>query len=280
MNARISWLAGALALALAPAAATAQDYDADTVVATVGGTDITLGHMIVAKGTLPAQYQQLPNEVLFPGILDQLIQQLALAQSLETPTKATELTIENQRSGLLAGEALGIVSQAAVTDEALDALYAERFSDAEPSQEFNASHILVETEEKAAELIAELEEGADFAALAQLHSTGPSGPNGGLLGWFGPGQMVPEFEAAVLELEPGGVSGPVQTQFGWHVVILNDLRSKGAPSLDEVRGDLAAELQDAAVEALIAEVVEASEISRVDVEIDPAALSDLSLVAP
>ncbi|MEM9247363.1 MAG: peptidylprolyl isomerase [Pseudomonadota bacterium] len=284
MNARISWLSGALAFALAATAAPltlqAQDYDADTVLVTVDGTEITLGHMIVAKGTLPAQYRQLPDEVLFPGILDQLIQQVALAQSLETPTKATELTIENQRSGLLAGEALGIVSQDAVTDEALQALYEERFSDASPTQEFNASHILVETEEEAIALIAELEGGADFAALAQEHSTGPSGPNGGALGWFGSGQMVPEFETAVLALEPGNVSPPVQTQFGWHVVILNERRMAGAPPLEEVRQELAAELESAAVEARIAEVVKDARVIRQGVTIPPEALSDMSLVAP
>ncbi|MEM1429760.1 MAG: peptidylprolyl isomerase [Pseudomonadota bacterium] len=279
MNARISWLAGALALAVGTTSTHAQDWNADTVVATVGGTEITLGHMIVAKGTLPAQYRQLPDEVLFPGILDQLVQQTALAQSLETPTKATELTIENQRSGLLAGEALGIVGEEAVTDEALQEAYAAQYAEAEPTQEFNASHILVETEEQALELIAELEGGADFAALAQEHSTGPSGPNGGALGWFGPGMMVPEFEAAVLDLEPGGISPPVQTQFGWHVVTLNDARVAEAPSLEDVREDLVAELQQAAVEAHIAEVVDSAEIVRAEVEIDPAALSDMSLVA-
>ena len=287
MNARNSWRAGAMTLALATTAAVtgaatgalAQDWNADTVVATVGGTDITLGHMIVAKGTLPAQYRQLPDEVLFPGILDQLIQQTALAQSVETPTKATQLTIENQRSGLLAGEALGIVSEAAVTDAALQEAYDAAFGDAEPTREYNASHILVETEEKALELIAALEGGADFATLAQEHSTGPSGPNGGALGWFGPGMMVPEFEAAVVALEPGAVSPPVQTQFGWHVVTLNETRLAEKPTLEDVRQELAAELQQAAVEAHIAAVVEAAEITRAEVEIDPSAISDLGLVA-
>ncbi|MEM0934671.1 MAG: peptidylprolyl isomerase [Pseudomonadota bacterium] len=284
MNARTSRLAGAVTLVLsmgvAAASVTAQEYDADTVVATVGGTDITLGHMIVAKGTLPAQYRQLPDDVLFPGILDQLIQQIALAQSLSAPTKATELAIDNQRSGLLAGEALGIVSEAAVTEDALQDAYDARFADAEPSQEFNASHILVETEEEAIALIEELEAGAEFAALAQEHSTGPSGPNGGALGWFTTGQMVPAFEEAVLALEPGDVSPPVETQFGWHVVTLNEERLAEAPPLEEVRGEIEQELQSAAVTAHIAEIVEAAEVTRAEVEIDPAALSDMSLVAP
>jgi len=80
-----------------------------------------------------------------------------------------------------------------------------------------------------------LADGADFATLAKERSTGPSGPRGGELGWFGTGQMVPEFEQAVIGLEDGAVSEPVQTQFGWHVVKRNDSRNKSAPSLDEVQ---------------------------------------------
>ena len=280
MNARKTWLAGGLALALAaPAAVPARAQDADTVVATVGGTEITLGHMIVARNTLPEQYRQLPDDVLFPGILDQLIQQVALAQSVEDPTKATELQIDNQRTGLLAGEALGRVSQGAVTEEALQAAYEARFADAEPTREYNAAHILVETEEEAQDLVAELEGGADFAELARERSTGPSGPNGGALGWFAAGQMVPEFAEAVTEMEPGAISEPVQTQFGWHVVQLNETRLAEAPPLEQVRGELAQELENAAVEAHIAEVTSAAEVERAEVEVDPALLSDMSLVA-
>jgi peptidyl-prolyl cis-trans isomerase C len=235
--------------------------------------------MIVARQALPRQYQQLPDEVLFPGLLDQLIQQNALAQSLESPTKATQLTIENQRTGLLAGEALGMAGQNAATDEAIEAAYAARYADAEPSTEYNASHILVETEEEAQALIGQIDEGANFAELAREHSTGPSGPDGGSLGWFGTGMMVPEFEEAVMALESGEVSPPVQTQFGWHVVRLNETRMAEAPPLEEVRGEIAEELRQQAVEARIAEVVEQADITRAEVDVDPSILSDLSLVA-
>jgi peptidyl-prolyl cis-trans isomerase C len=277
MQPRLAALAGGFALGLAAAPLAAQD--ADTVVATVGDTEITIGHMIVARQTLPRQYQQLPDEVLFPGLLDQLIQQNALAQSLESPTKATQLTIENQRTGLLAGEALGMAGQDAATDEAIEAAYAARYADAEPSTEYNASHILVETEEEAQALIGQIDEGANFAELAREHSTGPSGPDGGSLGWFGTGMMVPEFEEAVMALESGEVSPPVQTQFGWHVVRLNETRMAEAPPLEEVRGEIAEELRQQAVEARIAEVVEQADITRAEVDVDPSILSDLSLVA-
>jgi peptidyl-prolyl cis-trans isomerase C len=279
-NARRPWIAGALALALCTTAAAAQDVDADTVVATVGGTEITLGHLIVAKANLPEQFRQMPNEMLLPGLIDQLVQQEALAQSLGEVSKATELTIDNQRSGLLAGEALGRVVSEAVTEDAIREAYDTAYADAEPSREFNAAHILVETEEEAAEVIAELEAGADFATLAQQRSTGPSGPRGGALGWFEGSQMVPAFGEAVAAMEPGEISAPVQTEFGWHVVLLNDTRMTEAPPLEQVRGQLAEEVRSAAMDAHIAAVLEQTEVDRPELEIDPALLDDLSLVSP
>ncbi|MEO1155543.1 MAG: peptidylprolyl isomerase, partial [Pseudomonadota bacterium] len=169
----------------------------------------------------------------------------------------------------------------ALTDEALQAAYDETYGSVEPETEFNASHILVETEEEARALIEELDGGADFAALAQEHSTGPSGPNGGSLGWFGMGMMVPPFEAAVVELEPGSFSeDPVQTQFGWHVLILNETRLKDAPALEAVRDELAAQVQRQAVDARVAELTEAADVTRADITgIDPAVLREMSLVA-
>ena len=278
-TAKRAWFTGLMLAAAVAMPVSAQDVDADTVVATVGGVDITVGHLIVARTTLPQQYQQLEDGVLFEGLLDQLIQQNALAQSLETVTAATRLTIDNQRSGLLAGEALGKVAVDAVTDETLQEAYDARFEGAEPQQEYNASHILVESEEEAQALKVELDGGADFATLAKEKSTGPSGPGGGSLGWFTKGMMVPEFENAVIALEAGQVSEPVQTQFGWHVILLNESRIKDAPALEEVRGELAQEIERAAVTKHIEDIMSKAEVTRSEVEIDPAVLRDMSLVA-
>lgn len=276
-----TWGAGLLVLAIvASGPSSAQDVTADTVVATVGGADITVGHMIVARQSLPAQYRQIELATLWDGLLDQLIQQNAMAQSLgDEVTKATELSIDNQISGLLAGEAIGKIVQAAVTPEALQAAYEARFANAEPSTEYHAAHILVASEEDAIALIEELDGGADFAELAREKSTGPSGPNGGDLGWFGTGMMVPEFETAVVALEPGQVSAPVQTQFGWHVIKLNETRMADAPPLEEVRDELAGELETAAIEKALDDVMAEAEVSRSEMEFDPAVLDNLDLVA-
>ena len=193
-----------LGTAIAPAFAE-NHMDASTVVATVNGTEITLGHMILARENLPTQYQSLPDEQLFQGILEQLIQQTLLSQVNENPESLrVRLTLENDRRMMRAGEAVDIISSQAIGEDDIIAAYEEKFSNAEAEREFNASHILVETEEAALNLIEKAKEGADFAELAKEFSTGPSGPNGGQLGWFRKGMMVPPFEEAVLGMEKGG----------------------------------------------------------------------------
>lgn len=273
--------AAVLALGLGVLPLRAEGPTADTVVATVNGKAITLGHMIVLRDQLPPQYQALPDDVLFSGILDQLIQQSALEQATEgSLARRDRLALENERRGYVAGVALRAVMAGAVTDDALQAAYDARFKDAAPATEYSAAHILVDSEEKAADLKAQIEGGADFATLAREHSTDPgSGARGGDLGWFGLGQMVKPFEEAVVALQPGQLGGPVQTQFGWHLVRLNETRQAAVPTLDQVREELAAEIERKAVDAHIADLTARAEITRPGEGIDPAALRDLSLLS-
>lgn len=275
------FLASAASVVALAAPVLAQDTTADTVVATINGTDITVGHMIITRAQLPQQYQQFPPDVLFSGILDQLIQQTLLSQSLENETERMMLSLENERRSLRAGEVITNLTGNAVTEEAIQAAYDARFSGAEPETEYNASHILVETLEEAETVQAEIEAGADFAEVAAEKSTGPSGPNGGQLGWFGPGMMVAPFEAAVVEMEVGTLSGPVETQFGFHIITLNETRVKEAPAIETLRPELEAELQQSAIEGKITELREAAEITQVDEgSIDPALLTNLELLEP
>lgn len=257
----------------------AMAQDADTVLAKVGEAEITLGNVIVATENLPDQYSALADDVLFKGILDQLIQQQILAQSLGEDLSARDaLGMENEMRAYRANLVLQGAARAAVSDAAVQAAYEARYADAEPGTEYNAAHILVETEDEAKALITELDGGADFAELAKEKSTGPSGPNGGALGWFGKGMMVPAFEAAVIALEPGQISAPVQTQFGWHVVKLNESRPLDAPALASVRAEIEAELQQAAVAETIASLTTGVEVSRSDEGLDPALIRKSELL--
>lgn len=277
--------AKAAAIALSMAIATpvlAENHSAasaDTVVATVNGTEITLGHMILVRQSLPQQYSQLPDEVLFEGILEQLIQQTALQDSVDGTPRRVEMAVENETRSLMAAEAVGAVLATAVTDEAIEKAYQDTYGNAEPDMEFKAAHILVETEEEAQAIVEELEGGADFAAVAKEKSTGPSGPNGGELGWFGKGMMVAPFEEAVVAMEVGAISAPVQTQFGWHVIKLDETRMKEAPALDEVRDELRGQVEQDAVKAHIDALVEKANVDKSGVEgVDPALLSNIDLL--
>lgn len=253
------------AAAIALTAVGAQAQSLDTVVAKVNGTDITLGEMLVTRMQLPPQYQQLPDEALFDGILTQIIQQQLLSDSLsQEPTRLT-LSITNETRALRAGEAVNSIATGALSDTAVKDAYDAQFAGQEAEgEEYNANHILVETEEEAKALLAELDGGADFEELAKAKSTGPSGPSGGALGWFGAGVMVPEFEEAVVTLKPGQVSDPIKTQFGWHVIKLNETRLKAAPTLDEVRSEIEAKLSNNAVTTRITELETSAEITRVE----------------
>ncbi|AFO89241.1 peptidylprolyl isomerase [Phaeobacter inhibens] len=281
MRKGLTYLSGlALTVALTLPISAAAEPHANTVVATVNGEEITIGHMIIARATLPQQYQQLPDDVLYDAILDQLIQQTSLKQELngEVP-KYVVLSLENEARSLLAADVIEKVMENAASDEDLRTAYDEKYTDGTGGDEFNASHILVETEEDAADIRAELDAGADFATLARERSTGPSGPNGGELGWFSKGRMVPEFEEAVLVMGAGDVSDPVQTQFGWHVIKLNDRRTSAAPTFDEVREELATQMRQEAVEDRVLSLTTAATIERPEIEdLDPAILKNLDLV--
>ncbi len=242
------------------------EMTAETVVASVNGSDITLGQLVMLRSQLPPQYQQLPDDVVFNGLVEQLVNQQLLADTLEEEPLRVEIALANERRSLRAGEVVNDLALQPISEEALQAAYDARFEGVVPEAEFNASHILVETEEEAIAIIEMLDDGADFAETAQEKSTGPSGPSGGELGWFGPGMMVPEFEAAVVELEAGAVSAPVQTQFGWHVVKLNETRTAPLPTLDDLREELATGIQQEELNALLETLAADADVTLPDQE--------------
>jgi peptidyl-prolyl cis-trans isomerase C len=256
-----------VAAGLLTSAANAQSsVDSDVVVATVNGEEIKMGHVVMVYDTLPQQYKSLPAEQVFQGIVEQIIQQTVLAQAAANPnSKYIEFAVDNERRILTASQMIDEITTEATSEDKLHAYYDATYQSADLGREYNASHILVESEEEAKDLIFKLSDGADFAALAQEFSTGPSGPNGGSLGWFGQGRMVAPFEQAVMSLTVGEVSPlPVQTQFGWHVIILNDMRAVQAPAFEEVSGEIAAELQRVAIEERVKVMVDGAAVVRVD----------------
>ena len=255
--------------------------DADTVVATIGETEVTLGEMIIIRAQLPQQYAQFEDEVLFQGILDQLVQQQLLADSVAAQPPRVKYALSNEERTLMAGEAINAIAAEAVTEEDIVAEFGKMTSGSSPEVEWNASHLLVETEEEALAAKERITAGEEFADVARDVSTGPSGPSGGSLGWFGAGMMVPEFETAVSDMAAGDISEPVKTQFGWHIVTLNEKRSKPLPELEAVRGEIAEKLQEEAIMARIDALRETTEVTLPeDGAFDHAILLNLDLLEP
>ncbi|WP_323009278.1 peptidylprolyl isomerase [Paracoccus sp. (in: a-proteobacteria)] len=227
--------------------------DADTVVATVNGETITLGQMVAMRQGLDAQSTQgLPDTALWDLMLDQMIRQTAVAQAAEPLSKRDAVALEIEKRAYLAGSVLEKIAAAEPDEAELKAAYAQAFGDqTQPATEYSAAHILVKTKEEAEAIAQQIKDGADFGQLAEEKSTDNSGPNKGDLGWFQPAQMVEPFAEAVKALEKGQVSDPVETQFGWHLIKLNDTREVTPPAFEEIKDQLAVQVRRDKVQAEI-----------------------------
>ncbi len=270
-------VAAVLALLAVPAPGSAQtggapEPDADPVVATVNGAEIRLSEVEFAYRAV----QPDPNgPPLSPAIIPQIAEQLAVTKLIEQRARDAGLSEDAEVAERLARAESSILQdiwlrreiEARVTDEALDNAYEDFVSRNPPVTEVKARHILVETEEAGRELVSQLDEGADFAELARENSTGPSAAAGGDLGYFQQGQMVPAFGAAAFALSPGEyTASPVETRFGWHVILVEDRRTQDPPPLDAVREELTTQLSD----GIIADIVdELRDDADIEVLIEP-----------
>lgn len=263
-----------------PARAETAAPTADTVLATVNGVTITLGDVIVTREGLPDKYKALPDDQLLTGLLDQLVQQEVLRQSAgETLTPRQTRALAALQRNYLANEMLLAGVKDATTDEAIQKAYDEKYGHLAPSLEYHAAHILVDSEDKAKQLLKEIQDGKSFAEVAKANSTDGSAAQGGDLGWFGTGVMVKPFEDAVVGAKVGEVVGPIKTDFGWHLILVSETRDKAAPKLEEVKPQLAAEVQKAAIDAFIKSRMDAAKVERPDISaIDPAVIKDTALL--
>lgn len=229
------------------------------MIAKVDGAEVRQSDALLVRGRLPQQYQQLPAEMLMPMLTNIVIDTKLLANAARKQGLADDAEVKDQMRRLeelvLEQAVLTRYIEARLTDEALQKRYEEFVAESAKNEEIRARHILLEHESEAKEVITELKGGADFAELAKTRSTGPSAPAGGDLGFFGRGEMVPEFSDAAFALETGTISEtPVKTQFGWHVIKVEERRSAAPPPLeavaDSLRGDLAQRIRAAYIEEL------------------------------
>ena len=264
----IRTLSAALAamLTLAATAAVAQQAapDEDPVVARVDGEEILRSKVFEFAQGLPPQYQAQLAQI-YPLLVERLVD-FSLASKAG---RAAGLATDDEVKRRVAAAEERVIREvylerqidSRVTDDGVKAKYEEHIVANPPATEHHARHILVETEEAAREIITKLDGGADFAELAKELSTGPSGPQGGDLGYFTAEQMVPEFATATETLEPGQYSkDPTQTQFGWHVIKVEDRRQAAPPPLEQLEGQLREELARNAMEAVLIELRQGAEV--------------------
>ena len=224
-----------------PAAPAAAAVDPNAVVATVNGQPITEADITLAEGDLGAQFGRLPPEQRRAAALSSIIEiRLMAAQAVtegldKAPEFQRQMAFLTQRA--LHGELVDKDVAGKITDEEIRARYDKEIAAQTPVNEVHARHILVKTKEEADAIIKKLDGGEDFQKLANENTTDPSGKtSGGDLGFFGPGQMVPEFEKAAFALEIGAYTKePVQSQFGWHVIKVEDKRTQQPPAFEAVK---------------------------------------------
>jgi peptidyl-prolyl cis-trans isomerase C len=221
-----------------PAATEPAAVDPSTVVATIGEETITEGDLAFAAEDMAQDLAQMPPEerraFLVRILIDMKVMSAAARQAGMDQTEIFAQRREYLEERALRRAYFAEAIAGAVTEDAIRAEYDTYVEGFEPADEVRASHILVETEEEANTLKAEIDGGADFASLAREHSIDPGAANGGDLGFFGRGMMVKPFEEAAFALDQGAVSDPVQSQFGWHIIKLEEKRQSAPPAFEQV----------------------------------------------
>lgn len=259
--------------AAAPAHPAAQP---DPVVATVNGTAIHLSDVTEAAQSLPDEVRSMPPAVLFPMLLDQMVDRQALVIAAKKNGLEHDPTVEHAMARatdqVLQNALLSREIAPSVTDAALHARYDASIANKSGEPEAHARHILVDSEDKAKAIIVQLDKGADFTALAKKESSDPAAANGGDLGFFKKNDMVPEFANAAFALKPGEVTQtPVHTQFGWHVIKLDELRSAPVPTFEQSRDELRQEIIQQGVRTAVAKARDGLKIEEFNMDGTPAA---------
>ena len=222
--------------------AVAQNQISEGTVATVDGIAITYNDVSLVEDELMAVYGQLPEEQRFQTLVGYMVNRILASEAakkagLENDADVAKIKAFMERKALQDVYIAKMLMER-VREEDVTAYYDKEIKNGPVEEEVRARHILLDNREAADAVVADLENGADFAALAKERSKGPSGPSGGDLGYFSKQSMVPAFSDAAFRLAAGETSPPVQTQFGWHVIRVADRRNRPVPPLDQVRDQI------------------------------------------
>src|ERR1700693_623698 len=264
--ARFAVATGALAIALfASLPARAED---NPVLAKVNGAEIRQSDVALAEEELGPSLAQMDPATKDDNVLSFLIDMKVVSKAAEDKKVQDGEDFKRRlafaRNRLLMDSLLASEGKAATTDDAMKKVYEEASKQISGEQEVHARHILVETEDEAKAIEEELKKGADFAELAKKKSKDPGASDGGDLGFFTKDQMVPEFSAVAFALEPGKISDPVKSQFGWHVIKVEEKRNRQAPAFDQVKGQIETYVTRKAQADYVAKLREAAKVERMD----------------
>jgi peptidyl-prolyl cis-trans isomerase C len=236
-----------------------------TVVARVDGTELHLSDVEAAQQNLPPQVQKLPLAQIYPMLLDRLVDGMLITEAGrkerldQDPEVQHRLKLYEDR--LIQEAYLNRAIKSAETEDQLKARYQTYVKEKPAREEVHARHILVKSEAEANSVIAELDKGADFGELAKKHSTDPGSSSGGDLGYFGHDDMVKEFADAAFALTPGQYTkAPVKTQFGWHVIKVEDHRVSTPPSFEEARKEVSQLVAHDVIDAKLKELRGAAKV--------------------
>jgi peptidyl-prolyl cis-trans isomerase C len=264
-------LAGCLALALIAGPGRAAD---DPVLAKVNGSEIRKSDVKLAEEELGPSLAQMDPATKDENVLAFLIDMKIVAKAAEDKKVGEGEEFKKRlafaRNRLLMDSLLAGEGKAATTDDAMTKVYEEASKQISGEQEVRARHILVETEDEAKAVKAELDKGADFAELAKKKSKDPGSADGGDLGFFTKDQMVPEFSSVAFALEPGKISDPVKSQFGWHVIKVEEKRNRKAPDFDQVKGQIEQYVTRKAQADYVSKLRAEAKVERLDKPAEPA----------
>jgi peptidyl-prolyl cis-trans isomerase C len=240
----------------------------DPVIARVNGVDITQGDLALAEEDVGSEMQAVSPEAKREQLISYLADIIMVTQAADKKSLADNPDFKRRlaflRNKLLMGYELQQEAKTAVTDEALHQTYDEAVKSMAGQEEVRARHILVESEDEAKALLEQLKNGADFATLAKEKSKDPGAAEGGDLGYFTKDQMVPEFADVAFKMYPGQLSNPVKTQFGWHVIKVEDRRTKQPPEFDKVKDQIETFLARKAQTDFITKLRQSAKVERLD----------------
>src|SRR5579863_73888 len=242
--------------------------DANPVLAKVNGSEIRQSDMAIAEEELGPSLEKMDPATKKENLLAFLIDMKIVAKAAEDKKVEDSDEFKKRlafaRNRLLMDSLLANEGKAAMTDEAMKKVYDDAAKQITSEQEVHARHILVATEDEAKAIEEELKKGADFAELAKKKSKDPGASDGGDLGFFTKDQMVPEFSAVAFALEPGKISDPVKSQFGWHVIKVEEKRSRKAPDFDQVKAQIETYVMRKAQAEYVAKLRESAKVERMD----------------